>query len=59
MGGVKIGTGSIIAAASLVTKDVEPYSIYGGSPAKKIKDRFDNEADMARHINEIKNFLKK
>lgn len=59
MGGVKIGTGSIIAAASLVTKDVEPYSIYGGSPAKKIKDRFNNESDLERHIHEINIFLKK
>jgi acetyltransferase-like isoleucine patch superfamily enzyme len=59
MGGVKIGTGSIIAAASVVTKDVEPYSIYAGCPAKKIKDRFDNEVDLARHINEINKFLKK
>jgi acetyltransferase-like isoleucine patch superfamily enzyme len=59
MGGVKIGTGSIIAAASVVTKDVEPYSIYGGCPAKKIKDRFDNEEDLAKHINNISKFIEK
>jgi maltose O-acetyltransferase len=39
MPGVTIGEGSIIGAGSVVTKDVEPYSIYGGIPAKKIKDR--------------------
>jgi chloramphenicol O-acetyltransferase type B len=50
LSGVKIGQGSIIAAGSLVTKDVEPYSIYGGVPAKKIRNRFDNENDLAEHI---------
>jgi len=39
--GVTIGTGSIIAAGSVVTKNVDPYCIYGGVPAKKIKNRFD------------------
>ncbi|WP_111709969.1 acyltransferase [Lutibacter citreus] len=39
MPGVIIGEGSIIGAGSVVTKDVERYSIYGGVPAKKIKDR--------------------
>lgn len=38
--GVTIGDGAAIAAGSVVTKDVEPYGIYGGVPAKKIKSRF-------------------
>lgn len=37
--GVKIGDGAIIAANSVVTKDIETYGIYGGVPAKKIKSR--------------------
>jgi len=37
--GVKIGTGSIIATGAVVTKDVEPYSVMGGVPAKLIKKR--------------------
>lgn len=41
--GHKIGTGSIIAAGSVVTKDVLPYSIVGGNPAKIIKFRNNNE----------------
>lgn len=48
--GVKIGNGSIIAAGSIVTKDVEPYSIYVGAPAKKISNRFDSEDDKTVHI---------
>lgn len=49
MCGVKIGDGSIIAAGSVVTKDVEPYSIYGGVPARKIKNRFNDLAETERH----------
>lgn len=48
MVGVKIGNGAIVAAGSVVTKDVEPYSIYGGVPAKKIKDRFTYE-EVIKH----------
>lgn len=50
LGGVKIGQGSIIAAGSVVTKDVLPFSIYGGVPAKKIRERFDSETDLAAHL---------
>ena len=48
MCGVTIGNGAIIAAGSVVTKDVPPYEIWGGNPAKKIKDRFD-EKDFDHH----------
>lgn len=40
MPGVKIGDGAIIASNSTVTKDVEPYAIVGGNPAKEIRKRF-------------------
>ena len=40
---VRIGDGAIIGAGAVVTKDVEPYSIYAGVPAKKIKQRFSDE----------------
>jgi acetyltransferase-like isoleucine patch superfamily enzyme len=43
MSGVTIGDGVIIAANSHVVKDVEPYSITGGNPAKTIKYRFSEE----------------
>jgi acetyltransferase-like isoleucine patch superfamily enzyme len=41
--GLSIGHGAIIAANSVVTKDVPPYAIVGGIPAKIIKYRFSNE----------------
>lgn len=50
MQGVTIGDGAIIAAGSVVVKDVESYSIYGGNPARKIKDRFENNQDLKEHI---------
>lgn len=43
LSGVTIKKGAIIAAGSIVTKDVEEFSIYGGNPAKKIKDRYDDK----------------
>lgn len=49
MCGVTIGDGTIIAAGSIVTHDCEPFSVYAGIPAKKIKDRFSNPEDRNKH----------
>lgn len=43
MSGISIGQGAIIAAGSVVTKNIDAYSIVGGNPAKVIKKRFENE----------------
>ena len=43
MSGVTIGDGAIIGARSLVTKDVSPYTIMGGVPAKTIRKRFSDK----------------
>ena len=40
MPGIRIGDGAIIATNSTITKDVEPYTIVGGNPAKEIRKRF-------------------
>lgn len=43
MQGVTIGDGAIIGTRAVVTKDVSPYTVVGGVPAKPIKKRFDDE----------------
>ena len=42
-GGIKIGTGAVVAAGSVVVKDIPPYAIFGGNPAKLIRTRFAEE----------------
>lgn len=53
MDGITIGDGAVIAAGAVVTKDVEPYSIVGGVPAKIIRYRF-AEQDTIRRLLETK-----
>lgn len=68
--GVSIGNGVIIAAGAVVTKDIPSYEIWGGVPAQKIKDRFNEEQkeyllntmwwnwsidEIKRHIDEFQN----
>lgn len=68
MSGVHIGQGAVVAAGAVVTKDVPPYAIVGGVPAKVIKYRFEPEMikellkvdyskltkeDIEKHIDEL------
>ena len=51
-GGVKIGDGAVIGMGAIVTKDVPPYAIVAGSPAKLIRYRFDE--DTVKKLCEMK-----
>jgi acetyltransferase-like isoleucine patch superfamily enzyme len=48
--GVKIGRGAIVAFGSIVTKDVSPYTIVGGNPARFIKMRFSEEQQVQHDL---------
>ena len=50
--GVTVGTGSVVAAGSVVTKSVPPYQIWGGVPARYLKDRFTDD-ELKIHIEKI------
>jgi acetyltransferase-like isoleucine patch superfamily enzyme/lysophospholipase L1-like esterase len=47
--GVRIGRGAIVAAGAVVTRDVAPYEIHGGVPARKIGERFPEGPDRETH----------
>ena len=47
MPGVQVGDGAIIAAKSVVVSDVPPYTIFGGNPAKCVRQRFEEDAIQA------------
>lgn len=54
LSGVNIGSGAIVAAGSVVTKNIPECTIYGGVPARFIKNRF-SEDDKMKHLNLIEN----
>lgn len=43
LSGVTVGVGAVVGAGSIVTHDIPPYEIWAGNPAKKIRNRFDEE----------------
>ena len=51
--GVTLHSGCIVAAGAIVTKDIPACEIWGGNPARKIRDRF-SEEDKLRHLEAIK-----
>lgn len=49
LAGVTVGRGSIIAAGALINKDVPPYAVVGGIPAKVIKFRWETTEEILQH----------
>jgi acetyltransferase-like isoleucine patch superfamily enzyme len=47
--GIRIGEGAIVAAGAVVTKDIPPYTIWGGNPARKIGTRFTRD-QLVQHL---------
>lgn len=47
LSGVKIGHGAVIASGAVISRDVEPYAVMAGNPAKLVRWRFDEETRMA------------
>ena len=50
LSGITLGNGCVIAAGSVVTKDVKPYTIVGGAPAKFLRSRFNKK--QSKFLNE-------
>lgn len=57
LGGVSIGSGSIIAAGSVVTKDIPKGVIAGGNPAKILKKRFLSDSQLEQHYKALNSYL--
>jgi acetyltransferase-like isoleucine patch superfamily enzyme len=57
--GINVGNGAVIAAGAIVVKDVEPYSVVGGVPARHIKYRFDEQTIELLQQSEWWNFSEK
>ncbi|RGP50664.1 acetyltransferase [Rhodococcus erythropolis] len=53
LSGVKIGDGAVIGAGSVVTNDVESFSVNVGVPARKVAERFESDAQRSAHLQAV------
>lgn len=53
LSGIRIGEGSVVAAGSVVTKDVPAFTIVGGNPARTLGQRFSSLEDQRQHVLEL------
>jgi acetyltransferase-like isoleucine patch superfamily enzyme len=53
LSGIRLGEGAVVAAGSVVTRDVEPYTIVAGNPARAISQRFSNEDEREEHTRRL------
>ena len=53
--GVKVGKGSVVAAGSVVTKDVEPNTVVAGSPARVVKKKDEKTANKTKTLQDLRN----
>jgi acetyltransferase-like isoleucine patch superfamily enzyme len=56
LSGLTVGDGAVVAAGSVVTKDVEPFSIVGGNPARILGWRFETQEQRAEHLRTMRSF---
>jgi acetyltransferase-like isoleucine patch superfamily enzyme len=53
LGGISIGDGSIVAAGAVVTRNIPPFTITGGNPARAIKQRFETDLERSQHLDRL------
>lgn len=59
LSGITIGEGSLVGAGSVVTKDIPPYTIVGGNPARILAERFESEENRREHSERLEELVRR